>query len=529
MSNVAYKTHFQKGFDHCLTNSAGIKAGQFGYKYVRSVEIAIDELDKAMNNPYIGSKASTATIRGFVAEEHGAGSFNIHAAVAGSKERAATVNLNPVIDIDSGEVLAAPARMGLASPDIVTTFGEDYGLKYYKDGVSSVIAQAKTLNERYQHYVANHPEVDLDTYCRLFNVDERLTLDDSLYKFQKMLIPTDQLTEGELYALKRVVKALEQKSDKTIAFIEVHQNLTDRIISPDGIESDPYSREMADYDAEQVRAGSYDPSSDGYTTEELIRYKQIINQGLKAGERAAITTLTIKLAPDVCDLIIRFMKNEKIDKTKFKEIGLKALSASAQGYINGFLAASLTTACVSGQLGSSLLNVDPTIIGSITSFVSITLIDGIKANSGMIDYATYVDSIARNIFVTGGSVIGGKLFETMFYVPMISYMIGSFIGASLAAGLYSPLHEAYMSYIIEEGMTLFGLVNQDYSIPEEALQDIGVDLFQHHEYEYRQYKVKEFKYHQYKERESDYNKALNFSLLKRGMIGINKVGYLIDD
>ena len=529
MKSQTYKTNFHNGFEVTVSNSVASKSGYIGYKYIRTVENTIDELDDAMNKPYCGSKANTATIGGFVSEEHTAGSFNIHSAVADSKDRAATINLNPIIDIETGEILAAPARSGLASPDIVTNFGKEYGLKFYKDAVSSVIAQAKTLNERYTHYLKKHPDVDLETYCKLFNIDERLSLNDSIYKFQKMLIPSDQLNEGELYALRRIAKAIEKNSDKSITFLEVHDNLTDRITSPIGVESDYYSKEMADNDAELARVGAYDPAMDGYFLEELIKFKHCINQGLKAGERSAITTLVLRMGPEISNLILMYIKNEKISRDKIKELGINALSAGAQGYINGFLSASLTTACLSGQLGNSLIEVDPTIIGAITSFISVTVVNGIKANMGLIDYNTYIDNTIRDIFVTGGSVIGGKIMETIIYIPVASYMIGSFIGASIAAGLYSTAKETYMSYVVENGITMFGLVEQNYVIPEEALCDIGVDVYRTKEFRYKEFKHKEYHIKSFKHKESDYKKGIDIQILKRGLIGVKTVGYIVDN
>lgn len=525
MKSQTYKTYFHSGFDTAISNSVASKSSYIGYKYIRTVEKTIDELDDAMNRPYYGSKANTATIRGFVFEERGAGSFNIRSAVADSQERAATVNLNPILDIETGEVLAAPARSGLASPDIVTNFGEEYGLKAYKDAISSVLAQAKTLNERYTHYLIKHPDIDLETYCKLFNIDERLTLNDSIYKFQKMLIPSDQLTEGELYALRRIVRAIEKNSDKSISFLEVHGNLTDRITSPKGVESDYYSREMADNDAELARRGEYDPAMDGYSIDELVKFKHCINQGLKAGERAAITTLVLKMGPEISNLILMYIKNEKISSDKIKELGIKALSAGAQGYINGFISASLTTACLSGQLSNSLLEVDPTIIGAITSFISVTMVNGIKANLGLIDYNIYIDNTIRDIFVTGGSVIGGKIMESIIYIPVASYMIGSFIGASIAAGFYSTAKEAYMSYVVDNGITMFGLVEQNYVIPEEALCDIGVDVYRTKEFRYKEFMHKEYQIKSFKHKDFEYKKGIDIHILKRGLIGIKTVGY----
>lgn len=369
----------------------------------------------------------------------------------------------------------------------------------------------------------------METYCKLFNIDERLGLNDSIYKFQKMLIPSDQLNEGELYALRRIVKAIEKNSDKSITFLEVHDNLTDRITSPKGVESDYYSREMADNDAELARAGAYDPAMDGYSLEELIKFKHCINQGLKAGERSAITTLVLKLGPEISNLILMYIKNEKINRDKIKELGIKALSAGAQGYINGFLSASLTTACLSGQLGKSLIEVAPTIVGAITSFISVTVVNGIKANMGLIDYNTYIDNTIRDIFVTGGSVIGGRIMETIIYIPVASYMIGSFIGASITAGLYSNAKEAYISYVVDNGITMFGLVEQNYAIPKEALCDIGVDVFKIKDFRYKEFKYKEYHVKSFRHKELDYKKGIDIQILKRGLIGIKTVGYIVDN
>ena len=124
-----------------------------------------------------------------------------------------------------------------------------------------------------------------------------------------------------------------------------------------------------------VGGGNIDLSQFGITTENLVDFVSIMKDSMKAGVTAAIITAVLKLAPEIYKSIDYLIKNGKIEKEHFGAMGFAALSGGAQGFLNGTIAAALTSACKAGLLGASLKSVDPSIIGTIVVITSNTIID----------------------------------------------------------------------------------------------------------------------------------------------------------
>lgn len=76
------------------------------------------------------------------------------------------------------------------------------------------------------------------------------------------------------------------------------------------------------------------------------------------------------------------VKQGEVDKEDLKKIGFAALSGAATGFVRGFVAASLTTACKSGALGEALKTIDPSGIAGLTVIMMETLSDSFKVVAG---------------------------------------------------------------------------------------------------------------------------------------------------
>ena len=77
-----------------------------------------------------------------------------------------------------------------------------------------------------------------------------------------------------------------------------------------------------------------------------------------------------------------------------------------------------------------------------------------------------------------------------------------------------------MSFCVSSGFTLFGIVKQDYKLPEHIIKEIGIEIF-----EYEQYFIDEYQYETYdiEQYEGDF-----ISFIRRGVIGVHQIGYIED-
>ena len=125
---------FSEGYEFFVNQSSGVLSGELGHEYINAINQEIENLTTSLN----GMKGLTAQVdqlKGNVAEFWTAGTFNIKAAVNGSDNRA-----------------SVPTSNSFASVDVETSWGENYGLKYYKTGTQSAKQQAKSIFETFKEY-----------------------------------------------------------------------------------------------------------------------------------------------------------------------------------------------------------------------------------------------------------------------------------------------------------------------------------------------------------------------------------------
>ena len=81
-----------------------------------------------------------------------------------------------------------------------------------------------------------------------------------------------------------------------------------------------------------------------------------------------------------------------------------------------------------------------------------------------------------------------------------------------------------MSFCTETGITMFGLVEQDYRLPEDIIKDIGIETFEYESFEPDSFDAESFQFDSF-----DYDTIqpdnLGIKFLRRGVIGVSKVGY----
>ena len=248
---------FSEGYDSFIKSSSNWLGSNHGTIYVRSVEHEINDFEQKVNQ-FSGSGTQTDKLKGDLAEFWHSGTHNIDAAVKGVKAR---THVNRSHDF--------------ASPDISSNFGNDYGLKYYKDGASSAKAQSTSLFQRYMEYKAKtKSDISFSDFLKQRNISEDEVLKhDPIYQGQNRIIPKDQWEEA-IEFLKRKIAEEENKRPElvkqyqdTLNFLEI------KIKSSQGSESIALTEADARKLAELAKKGEFDPKEYGFTTEELIKFK----------------------------------------------------------------------------------------------------------------------------------------------------------------------------------------------------------------------------------------------------------------
>jgi hypothetical protein len=507
---------FRDGFDTFVSlNDANIGAVG-GAEYIHNIEAAIDRLSRAINDPARKiDNASIDSLKGFVAEWWHEGTYNVDAALKGVKSTA-----------------YAPDNNGLV--DISLSSGKDYSSKYYKFGDQSALQQAKSNLERYKEYAAqyrsNHNGESPPTTQEQYLKDKYPN--DPYYLGQGRLIPADQMSEAQECLRRAIAKEANGGRPEQVArYQQALDKLTDRLKGGDGAESIPLTEQEAKDLAKLAKEAGFDPKSWGLSTEELVSFDYIMNQAFKAGLTAAAISVVLKIAPEVCGIVARLIKNGEVGAEDFKRLGFAALQGGVDGFVRGTVAGAITAACKAGMLETTLKGVNPSIIGAVTAITMNTIQNACMLSFGKMTKSEFAEKCTHDFFVAGasvglgvvGSIVGGSF--SFGGAAVLGYMVGSFVGSVVGEFAYRGVYSCVLSFCVDSGCTFFGIVEQNYDLPKDVLEEIGINVFEYEKFSAKQFSPQKFEPKRFESR--SFNPVeIGVSFLRRGVVGVNCIGYV---
>lgn len=500
---------FEEGYTYFEKNASAYVASTMSDSYVASVN---DEIEKLVNdlNSFEDFKTSSNVLKGDVAEFWHTGTYNIDSALKGSSNRAF---------VDRSH--------DFASTDISTNYGDKYGLKYYSDGEASAKAQAVSVFQRFKEYQSHGGTDSMDDFLRSRGYDNaESVLNDPIYSGQIRIIPRDQLEEATQYLERMIKTEAARRPEQVYRYQETLNMLKDRLSDDKGAESIPLSKKEAEVLAKLAKQGKINADDLGLTTEELIKYDYIIQQAFKAGLTAATISVVLKVAPEIIKAIDYLIKNREINAVQFKKIGFAAVSGGAEGFIRGSVSAALTASCKAGLLGETLKSVDPTIVGTVTVLTINVIKNAFQVAVGNKSTSQLTSQLVRDMYISTCSLIGGGISQAFIEVPVLGYLIGSFVGSIIGSFTYNVGHKAIVSFCVDSGFTMFGLVEQDYTLPKEVIEQMGIETFDYETLHYDTFEPESFSFDSF-ETDTFEPDTLDVTFLRRGVIGVSKVGYVL--
>lgn len=82
-----------------------------------------------------------------------------------------------------------------------------------------------------------------------------------------------------------------------------------------------------------------------------------------------------------------------------------------------------------------------------------------------------------------------------------------------------------MSFAVDTGFSFFGLVDQDYVLPKETIEKLGLEVVSLDYIELNRTGLNRTTLNRTSLNRTKYN-TLDIMVLRRGVIGVNKVGYV---
>lgn len=499
---------FREGYDFFQSHAGNFLGVSEGARYVDSVETEITKLVKNLNQ-FSSNKAGVATLKGDVAEFWHAGTFNINAAVKGSNHR---------VVVDRSHERGSVDIRG-------KNFELEVGLKYYKNGAESAKQQAKSIFEKFSEYKSNGGKKSLEEYLQKPGCSADKVLSDPLYAGQYRVIPSDQLKAATEWLERRIKEESVKRPEEVRRYQETLDLLRSKISDNKGNESIELTETEARKLAQLSKEGDVTAEKLNLTTEELIRFKDILRESCKAGMSAAVITLVLKTSPEILKAIHYLIENGEVDEEQFKTIGFKALTSSSEGFIRGTVSAAITGSCKAGLCGSALKSLDPSVIGAATVLVMNSMKNSYKVAIGEMSRTQMVNELIKEMFVSTCALSMGAAVQSFIQIPILSYMMGSFVGSIAGSIFYEAAYSPVISFCVDSGFTMFGLVEQNYELPEEVLKEIGVEVFEYEKFDYSSVETETFQFATFTPEKIEPTR-IDMVFLRRGVIGINCIGFI---
>ena len=167
---------------------------------------------------------------------------------------------------------------------------------------------------------------------------------------------------------------------------------------------------------------------------------------------------------------------------------------------------------------------NPHVVAAIAVVAVNAICNGIQIARGKKTGREFVDELTRDSFVAACALIGGGISQAFIEIPVFGYLVGSLVGSIVGSVAYSIGKQAVIAFCVDSGFTMFGLVEQDYTLPDEVLEEIGAAVFEYENFDYAAFDPDEFKYAEFSF-DAFVPEQIEMVFLRRGVIGVSKVGY----
>ena len=477
------KTEMQQGWEFATGIMGAEIAARMGQEYVSAVEKAIEQLEESINNHQYRN-LGIGQLQGYMLEEWGAGTFNVDAVAANSVSRASVLH-STLKD----------------SVDIQLDSGEAYSAKSYVTAEKTAKAQARFSPE------SGHAS----------------------YHNQGRLVPSDQLSDAKATAHHEALRNQSIRPDVSDAYTETESKLTDTIRNDEGVSSKSASKKELEDIARESKDQKFKAEEHGVTAESAINTEYMLKQALKAGYTTAAITVALQLAPEIYKAIDFLIKHGEINIQQIKRMGTKSISAGAEGFLRGSISSSLLIMCEKGVLGEAFKGINPTVLGMVVALVMQTVKNSILVAAGKMSTqqmgAAFVDTVVISGGYLLGAHIGGIIGQAIgFELPVVGYLLGSLIGTSFCV-IYNIGKKKLISFCVDTGFTCFGLVEQNYELPDEVLRELGVETIPIPRTQIERVDIPRTQTSTASIGKLEYE-TIDITVLRRGVIGINKIGYV---
>lgn len=491
---------FAEGFEYYAQNAGAQIAANDAAERIALTEEEIAALAEAIEA--LGTNKSVDFLSGDIAEYLLAHTFNADAILSESENRA-----------------NVPRVTTFASPDIVLSTGEVFQVKFYADGAKSAKAQSVTYQE-----AAKNPSTKLAAEHSIAQGD--IDQGSPIYKGMGRVIPKDQTADAELFLDRKAAKESATRKANVQRYSETKDKLSEIVEDKRGIRSKSFTREESKQIARDAKEGNLNLEDYGISVGQMIKAKHILASSLKAGMSAAMIAAVLKAGPLLVSCIEELVATGEIDLDRLQDSGTDLVTNSGAAFVTGSISSAIVEAMQSGILGESAKDFNPSIVASATVVAVNAIRNGVRVAKGEMGNREFADAVVRDTFISAVALAGGAVGQAALpMIPMIGYLLGSFVGSAVGGITYNVGQSLFMSFAVDRGITFFGIVDQDYELPESTLKSLGIETFEYERFMLESASIDMF-LPDVVRFDSTVVDTYRISFPKRGVIGLGKVGYV---
>ncbi len=457
-----------------ILNAVGGAQGSFeSAYYIKNVQVSIDNLVEMLQREAIRrNNIGVDYLKGFLAEQWHAGTYNTRAAVKQNSQAWADV---------PGD----------------NTPGQDVR---YSDGNQIHHAELKTYK------TAN---------------DTAKAISRPEYSNSEKIGPSDQVDSIRETSSRHAKSNAKTRPEQAANYQHTADNVKNHIESG-GASSKPLSHDDAKELAKDLKKdpNSLDRGKYGLNTENFIEWKDIIRQSGSAAIHAAILSASITAVPQIYMFIRKLVEDGEIDPAMLGEAGSQILLRSGETALRAGMASMMTGTMKSGLLGNSLKCVSPVAVGMATTLALNSISYSIQCYQAKMQSHEMAMNCIRDSFILLSGYGGATVGQLLIPIPVFGALIGNLVGSVLGAAIYGKSQDIMLAVCKDTGWTMWGLVKQDYTVPEDILIESGWATFPTNTFETSSFPTQTFSTSSFE------TNTIGFRPIRRGVIAPFTIGNL---
>lgn len=339
------------------------------------------------------------------------------------------------------------------------------------------------------------------------------------YLVSQKIAPSDQLAEVIAESNRQAIRNKEIRPDVAADYQHTADTVTDHIEVGDAA-----SKPLSEGDAKSMasdfkRDGSIDPEAYGLNTESFVEWSDIFRESGSAALNAAAFSAALTAAPHVYRIISRCIASGELDAALIREGAGQVLSSASAASLRGGLAAVITGSCKAGLMGKALKGISPSAVGMATAMALNSIENSWRYAEGSLSGKELAFNSSRDAVALMMGAGGAALGQMIIPIPVLGSLLGNLVGSTLGSLGVTYTNDKVLGICVESGWTFWGIVEQSYAVPEDVLRAAGFDLFARQAFSPEAFGIASFNARSFK------TDRLGFTLLRRGVIGFNAVGY----